>query len=78
MPSLGIGDCVEDRRRTTEIELNSGKKIQVPLVYKVNAVSDGKYEVEGNDKSFLKIKVNRVDLKPNFRRRSNCPGFSKS
>lgn len=77
-PALSIGDCVEDRRRTAEIELKSGKVIEVPLVYKVMSITDGKYEVNGNDKSVLKIKVNRIDLKNSYRKRSNCPGFTNT
>lgn len=74
-PALSVGDCVEDRRRTSEIELDSGKKITVPLMYKITAISSERYEMKGNDKTLLKVRFNKVDLHHSYKARTSCPGI---
>ena len=75
-PSLKEGICLVDRKRSVKVDTDSGKSIQVPLMYKVTAVSDKKYEMKSNENMVIKMRYNLVDLDYRFRIRQGCPGIN--
>lgn len=74
-PALSEGICLVDRKRSVKIDTDSGKSIQVPLMYKITQVADKKYEMKSNDKSIIKMRYNLVDLDYRFRIRRGCSGI---
>lgn len=74
-PALSVGSCLKHGNRFITLRSPAGESVSTTLVYRVKNLSEGKYELRGNDGAMLRVPFNRIDLDRAYKPTQNCGGL---